>query len=128
MFYLQSTFLGERWQFVKVPSKWEDSGSISTQMGVTGYIFSGGTAYDHRAGDQDDAPLAIFFEGESLDPYNGHSDQHSQYHYHAVSFTSLYTVMSKYSMAEKKYWKISCGVMVIPSESIEFTHEGRRPE
>lgn len=93
MFYLQSTFLGERWQFVKVPSKWEDSGSISTQMGVTGYIFSGGTAYDHRAGDQDDAPLAIFFEGESLDPYNGHSDQNSQYHYHAVSFTSLYTVM-----------------------------------
>ena len=37
-------------------------------------------------------------------------------------------VMSNYSMAEKKYWKISRGVMVIPSESIEFTHEGRRPE
>ena len=36
--------------------------------------------------------------------------------------------LSKYSMAEKKYWKISRGVMVIPSESIEFTHEGRRPE
>ena len=79
--------LGERWQFVKAPSTWEDSGSTSTKMGVTGYIFSGGTTYDHRSGDQDDAPLAIYWEGDSLDPYYGHSDQDSQYHYHAVSFT-----------------------------------------
>ena len=34
--------------------------------------------------------------------------------------------LSNYSMAEKKNWKISRGVMVIPSESSEFTHEGRR--
>ena len=32
-----------------------------------------------------------------------------------------------YSMAEKKYWKISLGVMVIPRESIEFSHSGLRP-
>ena len=72
---------------------WADSGSTSTKMGVTGYVFSGGSVYDHRSGDDDDAPLAIYWEGDSLDPYNGHSDADSQYHYHAVSFTSLYTVI-----------------------------------
>ena len=81
--------LGERWAFVKVAATWADSGSTSTKMGVTGYVFSGGSVYDHRSGDDDDAPLAIYWEGDSLDPYNGHSDQDSQYHYHAVSFTSL---------------------------------------
>ena len=68
-----------------MPKVWKDSGSIHKTMGCTGYVFSGGCLYDHRSGDGEDAPLAIYYEKDSLDPYFGHSDKFSQYHYHAVS-------------------------------------------
>ena len=77
--------LGERWQYTKMPLEWSDSGSITESMGTIGYVFSGGVIYDHRSTNADDATLAIYFEGDTLDPYNGHSDGNKQYHYHAVS-------------------------------------------
>ena len=75
--------LGELWQYVKVPVTWTDSGSDSQTLGVTGYVMSGGTVYDHRSSPFGD--LASYYEWDSLDPSFGHSDQNKQYHYHAVS-------------------------------------------
>jgi len=74
----------ERWQYTKMPLEWADSGSVTESMGCVGYLFSGGCVFDHRSGDADDAPLAIYWEGDSLDPYYGHSNNVYQYHYHAV--------------------------------------------
>ena len=71
------------WQYVKVPVTWTDSGSDSQTMGVTGYVMSGGTTYDHRSSPFGD--IASYYEWDSLDPSFGHSDQNKQYHYHAVS-------------------------------------------
>ena len=71
------------WQYVKVPVTWTDSGSDSQTMGVTGYVMSGGTTYDHRSSPFGD--LASYYEWDSLDPSFGHSDEAKQYHYHAVS-------------------------------------------
>ena len=76
--------IGEIWQFAKMPAEWSDSGKITETMGTTGYVFSGGVLFDHRSNNDDDAQLAIYYEGDSLDPYNGHSDNQPQYHYHAV--------------------------------------------
>merc|ERR1719507_2464331 len=40
----------ELWQYVKVPVTWTDSGSDWDQiMGVTGYVKSGATVFDHRS-------------------------------------------------------------------------------
>merc|ERR550532_323533 len=72
----------ELWQYVKVPVTWTDSGSDSQTMGVTGYVMSGGTTYDHRSSPFGD--LASYYEWDSLDPSFGHSDEAKQYHYHAV--------------------------------------------
>ena len=77
-------YIGEKWQYIEVSKTWEDSGDVTYQMGAVGYIFSGGTNYDARSSPQGES--AIFNEGASLDPYFGHSDPGSQYHYHAVSF------------------------------------------
>ena len=76
-------FSGELWQYVKVPITWSDSGSDSQTLGVTGYVMSGATIYDHRSSPFGD--LASYYEWDSLDPSFGHSDQNKQYHYHAVS-------------------------------------------
>ena len=83
---INSLKIGERWQYTKMPLEWADSGSVTESMGCVGYLFSGGCVFDHRSGDADDAPLAIYWEGDSLDPYYGHSNNVYQYHYHAVSF------------------------------------------
>merc|ERR1719418_484713 len=73
----------ELWQYVKVPVTWSDSGSDWDQtMGVTGYVMSGATVFDHRSSPFGD--LASYYEWDSLDPSFGHSDQNKQYHYHAV--------------------------------------------
>ena len=72
----------ERWQYVKLPLTWSDSGSTTQQMGATGYVMSGTTTYDARSSPQGD--LAAYYEWDSLDPYYGHSDADMQYHYHAV--------------------------------------------
>ena len=53
-------------------------------MGAVGYIFSGGTYFDARS--DPSGASAIYNEGDSLDPYYGHSNNALQYHYHAVSF------------------------------------------
>ena len=82
-FNKEKTLLGELWQYVKVPVTWTDSGSDSQTMGVTGYVMSGGTTYDHRSSPFGD--LASYYEWDSLDPSFGHSDEAKQYHYHAVS-------------------------------------------
>ena len=74
---------GERWQYVKVSSTWEDSGEITYDMGSVGYIYSGAVYFDARSSTDGDS--AIYNEGDSLDPYYGHSNDASQYHYHAVS-------------------------------------------
>ena len=88
--YIFSSFLcieifsGELWQYIKVPVTWSDSGSDWDQtMGVTGYVMSGSTVFDHRSSPFGD--LASYYEWDSLDPSFGHSDQNKQYHYHAVS-------------------------------------------
>ena len=52
-------------------------------MGVVGYVTSGGTYFDARSSPAGDS--AILNEGDSLDPYYGHSNNANQYHYHAVS-------------------------------------------
>merc|ERR1712241_1047075 len=72
----------ERWQYVKLPLTWSDSGSTTQQMGATGYVSSGTTTFDARS--SPDGNLAAYYEWDSLDPYFGHSDQSKQYHYHAV--------------------------------------------
>ena len=72
----------ERWQYVKLPLTWSDSGSTTQQMGATGYVTSGTTTFDARS--SPDGNLAAYYEWDSLDPYFGHSDQSKQYHYHAV--------------------------------------------
>merc|ERR1719362_433880 len=61
----------ELWQYIKVPVTWTDSGSDSQTMGVTGYVMSGGTVYDHRSSPFGD--LASYYEWDSLDPSFGHS-------------------------------------------------------
>ena len=86
---LKYIILGERWQYAKLPLQWANSGTVTKSMGTTGFVFSGGVLYDHRSGPQDDAPLAVYYEGPTLDPYSGHSDHHKQYHYHAVSNRAL---------------------------------------
>ena len=73
----------ERWQYVKLPLTWEDSGSTTQQMGATGYVMSGTVTFDARS--SPDGELAAYYEWDSLDPYYGHSDADMQYHYHAVS-------------------------------------------
>jgi len=72
----------ERWQYVKVSSTWEDSGEITYDMGSVGYIYSGAVYFDARSSTDGDS--AIYNEGDSLDPYYGHSNDASQYHYHAI--------------------------------------------
>merc|ERR1712008_477700 len=72
----------ELWQYVKVPVTWTDSGSDTQTMGVTGYVMSGGTTYDHRSSPFGE--IAAYYEWDSLDPSFGHSDAAKQYHYHAV--------------------------------------------
>jgi len=72
----------ERWQYVKLPLTWEDSGSTTQQMGATGYVMSGTVTFDARS--SSNGELAAYYEWDSLDPYFGHSDQSKQYHYHAV--------------------------------------------
>ena len=74
---------GEIWQYIKHSKTWADSGTVTYQLGVIGYIFSGGTYFDARS--SPDGSSAIYYEGTSLDPYNGHSNPFLQYHYHAVS-------------------------------------------
>ena len=73
----------ERWQYVKLPLTWTDSGSTTQQMGATGYVTSGTTTFDARSSPTGE--LAAYYEWDSLDPYYGHSDADMQYHYHAVS-------------------------------------------
>merc|ERR1719458_1137300 len=63
----------ELWQYIKVPVTWSDSGSDSQKLGVTGYVMSGTTVYDHRSSPFGD--LASYYEWDSLDPSFGHSDQ-----------------------------------------------------
>merc|ERR1719208_11755 len=72
----------ERWQYVKLPLTWTDSGSTTQQMGATGYVTSGTTTFDARSSPTGE--LAAYYEWDSLDPYYGHSDADMQYHYHAV--------------------------------------------
>ena len=81
-------YLGERWQYVKVSKTWEDSGETTQEMGSVGYIYSGGVYFDARSSPDGDS--AIYNEGDSLDPYYGHSNDASQYHYHAVSSSFEY--------------------------------------
>ena len=52
-------------------------------MGSVGFIYSGAVYFDARSSADGDS--AIYNEGDSLDPYYGHSNDASQYHYHAVS-------------------------------------------
>ena len=75
--------VGERWQYAAMPLVWSASGNDFMAMGVTGYVKSGGTIYDHRS--NPDGSLAVYYEWDSLDPYHGHSSPNGQYHYHAVS-------------------------------------------
>ena len=91
---INSLKIGERWQYTKMPLEWADSGSVTESMGCVGYLFSGGCVFDHRSGDADDAPLAIYWEGDSLDPYYGHSNNVYQYHYHAVSFKIILHILN----------------------------------
>merc|ERR1712122_45445 len=72
----------ERWQYVKLPLSWSDSGSTTQQMGATGYVTSGAVVFDARS--SPDGDLATYYEWDTLDPYHGHSDEDKQYHYHAV--------------------------------------------
>ena len=73
----------ERWQYVKLPLTWSDSGSTTKQMGATGYVTSGAVTYDARSNGTN-GDLATYYEQDFFDPYNGHSDAFMQYHYHAV--------------------------------------------
>ena len=79
-------YVGERWQYVKVNTTWEDSGEITYSMGSHAYTYAGGVYFDHRS--DTDGSSAIYYEGYMLDDYNGHSngDPAYQYHYHAVSY------------------------------------------
>jgi len=72
----------EIWQYIKVSKTWVDSGSTTQEMGVVGYVTSGGTYFDARSSPAGDS--AILNEGDSLDPYYGHSNNANQYHYHAI--------------------------------------------
>ena len=74
--------LGERWQWVKLPMEWTNSGTHYTSMGAIGYVKSGGAVFDHRSSPFGD--LASCHEWISLDPSHGHSDPSKQYHYHGV--------------------------------------------
>ena len=78
-------YVGERWQYVKVNTTWEDSGEITYSMGSHAYTYAGGVYFDHRS--DTDGSSAIYYEGYMLDDYNGHSNGESEYayHYHAVS-------------------------------------------
>jgi hypothetical protein len=55
--------------------------SLSTSMGVTGWMTSGGVSYDYRS--DTDGSLAIYYEGKTLDSCMGHSTGFYEYHYHA---------------------------------------------
>ena len=92
----------ERWQYVKLPLTWSDSGSTTQQMGATGYVTSGGTVFDARSSPQGE--LAAYYEWDSLDPYYGHSDESKQYHYHAVSI--YISIVQKFKMVEFSSAKI----------------------
>ena len=78
-------FLGERWQYAALPATFTDSGSTSKNWESDGFVMSGAVMYDHRATNFSNAYTAIYKEGESLDPANGHSSPDAQYHYHGVS-------------------------------------------
>ena len=82
----------ERWQYVKLPLTWSDSGSTTQQMGATGYVTSGTTTFDARS--SPDGNLAAYYEWDSLDPYFGHSDQSKQYHYHAVCICRVICILT----------------------------------
>ena len=82
----------ERWQYVKLPLTWSDSGSTTQQMGATGYVTSGTTTFDARS--SPDGNLAAYYEWDSLDPYFGHSDQSKQYHYHAVCIRRVICILT----------------------------------
>merc|ERR1739836_54703 len=49
----------ERWQYVKLPLTWSDSGSTTQQMGATGYVTSGTTTFDARS--SPDGNLAAYY-------------------------------------------------------------------
>jgi len=72
----------ERWQYAAMPLEWSASGNDFMLMGVSGYVKSGATIYDHRS--NPDGSLAVYYEWDSLDPYHGHSSPDGQYHYHAT--------------------------------------------
>merc|ERR1712045_76268 len=55
----------ERWQYVKLPLTWTDSGSTTQQMGATGYVTSGTTTFDARSSPTGE--LAAYYEWDSLD-------------------------------------------------------------
>ena len=73
---------GERWQYAILPLVPEVSTTAGADfsMGTTGWVNSGGVLFDHRSAT--DGSLASYYEIDSLDPCNGHSDGRYQYHYH----------------------------------------------
>jgi len=72
----------ERWQYAILPLTPEVSTTAGADfsMGTTGWVNSGGVLFDHRS--DTDGSLASYYEIDSLDPCNGHSDGRYQYHYH----------------------------------------------
>ena len=89
-------YVGERWQYVKVNTTWEDSGEITYSMGSHAYTYAGGVYFDHRS--DTDGSSAVYYEGYMLDSYNGHSNGSPayQYHYHAVSIFELFFYLLKH--------------------------------
>merc|ERR1712106_298585 len=72
----------EIWQFMAVPiNPTKASTPDDTGMGVTALATTGGTFYNYLS--DPFGGVALYNEGPSLDSCMGHSDQSSQYHYHA---------------------------------------------
>merc|ERR1712027_3223 len=72
----------ERWQYAILPLTPEVSTTAGADfsMGTTGWVNSGGVLFDHRSAT--DGSLASYYEIDSLDPCNGHSDGRYQYDYY----------------------------------------------
>ena len=101
----------ERWQYVKLPLTWSDSGSTTQQMGATGYVTSGAVTYDARS--SPDGDLAAYYEWDTLDPYYGHSDADNQYHYHAVCPYCLFLIRHIFTFIIFRYQMDGLAPMIL---------------
>merc|ERR1719154_125910 len=73
----------ETWTYVSLPidPTKDDTADTVTGLGVIALAVTGGTFFNYLS--NPDGSVALYNEGQSLDSCMGHSNEASQYHYHA---------------------------------------------